>query len=316
MGRKTERIEKKMAKKKKYEKTVLSGYENKGVKDIANESYVQTIFRRFRHHHLAVVSLAVLAVLGGAALLAPVIAPYHPDEIVGSFSGAPCREFWLGTDQIGRDVLSRLLYAMRISLLVGIMATLISTVIGVILGLIAGYFGGVADMIIMRFTDMVMSFPYILLVLVAAAVFKPGLWNIILILGFVDWPGIARLVRGNVLNLRETNFIKGNIVAGMPLGHILFSEILPNTVAPILVYATSVLALSMLDEAALSFLGQGVQPPTASLGNMLNGAQSLTVLTKQPWLWIPPGLLIVLLVMSINFIGDALRDALDPNSRR
>ncbi len=316
MGRKTERIEKKMAKKKKYEKTVLSGYENKEVKDIANESYVQTIFRRFRHHHLAVVSLAVLALLGGAALFAPVIAPYHPDEIVGSFSGAPCREFWLGTDQIGRDVLSRLLYAMRISLLVGIMATLISTVIGVILGLIAGYFGGVADMIIMRFTDMVMSFPYILLVLVAAAVFKPGLWNIILILGFVDWPGIARLVRGNVLNLRETNFIKGNIVAGMPLRHILFSEILPNTVAPILVYATSVLALSMLDEAALSFLGQGVQPPTASLGNMLNGAQSLTVLTKQPWLWIPPGLLIVLLVMSINFIGDALRDALDPNSRR
>ncbi len=314
--KKEERIEKKMAKKKKYERTVLVGAENERVKDIANESYLQTVFRRFRRHHLAVVSLAILALLGGAALLAPLIAPYDPDEIVGTFSGAPCKEFWLGTDQIGRDVLSRLLYAMRISLLVGIMATFISTVIGVILGLIAGYFGGVADMIIMRFTDMVMSFPYILLVLVAAAVFKPGLWNIILILGFVDWPGIARLVRGNVLNLRETNFIKGNIVAGMPLRHILFSEILPNTVAPILVYATSVLALSMLDEAALSFLGQGVQPPTASLGNMLNGAQSLTVLTKQPWLWIPPGLLIVLLVMSINFIGDALRDALDPNSRR
>ena len=315
MGRKTERIEKKMVKKKKFKKEVLVGWDEKAVKDIANESYVQTIFRRFCHHHLAVISLAVLALLVAAALLAPVIAPYDPDEIVGTFSGAPCREFWLGTDQIGRDVLSRLLYAMRISLLVGVMATLISTVIGVVLGLIAGYFGKGADMIIMRFTDMLMSFPYILLVLVAAAVFKPGLWNIILILGFVDWPGIARLVRGNVLNLRETNFIKGNIVAGMPLGHILFSEILPNTVAPILVYATSVLALSMLDEAALSFLGQGVQPPTASLGNMLNGAQSLTVLTKQPWLWIPPGLLIILLVMSINFIGDALRDALDPNSR-
>lgn len=315
MGRKTERIEKKMVKKKKFKKEVPAGRDEKAVKDIANESYVQTIFRRFCHHHLAVISLAVLAFLVAAALLAPVIAPYDPDEIVGTFSGAPCREFWLGTDQIGRDVLSRLLYAMRISLLVGVMATLISTVIGVVLGLIAGYFGKGADMIIMRFTDMVMSFPYILLVLVAAAVFKPGLWNIILILGFVDWPGIARLVRGNVLNLRETNFIKGNIVAGMPLGHILFSEILPNTVAPILVYATSVLALSMLDEAALSFLGQGVQPPTASLGNMLNGAQSLTVLTKQPWLWIPPGLLIILLVMSINFIGDALRDALDPNSR-
>lgn len=287
-----------------------------GSRDIVNESYFETIFRRFRRHHLAVVSLIVLIILGGAALLAPVIAPYQPDEIVGTFSGAPSREFWLGTDQIGRDVFSRLLYAMRISLLVGIMATLISTVVGVVLGLIAGYFGGVPDMVIMRFTDMVMSFPYILLVLVAAAIFKPGLWNIILILGFVDWPGIARLVRGNVLNLRETNFIKGNIVAGMPLRHILFSEILPNTVAPILVYATSVLAISMLDEAALSFLGLGVQPPAASLGNMLNGAQSLTVLTRQPWLWIPAGILIVVLVMAINFIGDALRDALDPNSGR
>ena len=283
--------------------------------DITNESYLQTVFRRFRRHRLALISSVVFIVLAGAALLAPWIAPYDPDAIVGTFSGAPCREFLLGTDQIGRDVLSRLLYAMRISLLVGVLATVISTVIGVVLGLIAGYFGGIADMIIMRFTDMVMSFPYILLVLVAAAIFRPGLWNIILILGFVDWPGIARLVRGNVLSLRETNFVKGNIVAGMPVRHILFSEILPNTVAPILVYATSVLALSMLDEAALSFLGLGVQPPTASLGNMLNGAQSLTVLTKQPWLWIPAGLLIVILVMSINFIGDALRDALDPNSR-
>ncbi len=284
--------------------------------DISSESYLQTVIRRFKRHHLAAVSLIVLAVIVGAAILAPVIAPYDPNDIAGPFAEGPSKEFWLGTDQIGRDVLSRLLYATRISLLVGVMATLISTGIGVLFGLVAGYFGGVADMIIMRFTDMVMSFPYILLVLVAAAVFKPGMWNIILILGFVDWPGIARLVRGNVLSLRETNFVKGNIVAGMPLRHILFSEILPNTVAPILVYATSVLALSILDEAALSFLGQGVQPPTSSLGNMLNGAQSLTVLTTQPWLWIPPGLLIVVVVMAINFIGDALRDALDPNSGR
>lgn len=289
---------------------------SKTEKDIISESYFQTVFRRFRRHHLAAVSLIILIILGGAALLAPIIAPYDPDEIVGTFSGAPCKEFWMGTDQIGRDVFSRLLYAMRVSLLVGILATFISTVVGVVLGLVAGYFGGIADMVIMRFTDMVMSFPYILLVLVAASIFEPGMWSIILILGFVDWPGIARLVRGNVLSLRETNFVKGNLVAGMPLRHILFSEILPNTVAPILVYATSVLALSMLDEAALSFLGLGVRPPTASLGNMLNGAQSLTVLTRQPWLWLPPGLLIIILVMTINFIGDALRDALDPNSGR
>ena len=283
--------------------------------DIARESYFQTVMRRFRRHHLAAVSLVVLVILVGAALLAPLIAPYDPDAIVGPFSGPPSAQFWLGTDQIGRDVFSRLLYATRVSLMVGVLATLISTVIGVVLGLVAGYFGGVADMIIMRFTDMVMSFPYSLLVLVAASIFKPGWWSIILILGFVEGPGIARLVRGNVLSLRETNFVKSSMVAGMPLRHILFSEILPNTAAPILVYATSVLALSMLDEAALSFLGMGVQPPAASLGNMLNGAQSLTVLTKQPWLWIPPGLMIVILVIAINFIGDALRDALDPNSK-
>lgn len=282
----------------------------------ANETYMQTVMRRFRAHHLAKISLVILVVVGLAALFAPVVAPYDPDAIVGTFSGAPCKEFILGTDQIGRDVFSRLLYATRISLLVGILATVISTVIGVVLGMIAGYFGGVADMILMRFTDMVMSFPYILLVLVAAAIFKPGLWSIILILGFVDWPGVARLVRGNVLSLRETNFVKGNVVAGMPLRHILFSEILPNTVAPILVYATSVMAISMLDEAALSFLGMGVQPPMASLGNMLNGAQSITVLTSQPWLWLPPGIMIVVLVVSINFVGDALRDAFDPSGGR
>ena len=282
----------------------------------ANETYMQTVMRRFRAHHLAKISLVILVVVGLAALFAPVVAPYDPDAIVGTFSGAPCKEFILGTDQIGRDVFSRLLYAIRISLLVGILATVISTVIGVVLGLIAGYFGGVADMLLMRFTDMVMSFPYILLVLVAAAIFKPGLWSIILILGFVDWPGVARLVRGNVLSLRETNFVKGNVVAGMPLRHILFSEILQNTVAPIHVYATSVMAISMLDEAALSFLGMGVQPPMASLGNMLNGAQSITVLTSQPWLWLPPGIMIVVLVVSINFVGDALRDAFDPSGGR
>lgn len=281
---------------------------------IIMESYLQTVFRRFKKHRLAMVSLIVLGILCVLAILAPVIAPYDPNAIVGDFGAAPSKEFWLGTDQIGRDVLSRLLYGMRVSLLVGVLATLISTVIGVVLGLLAGYFGGIIDMVIMRITDVVMSFPYMLLVLVAAAIFKPGMWNMILILGFVDWPGIARMVRGNVLALRETNFIKGNIVAGMPVSHILFSEILPNTAAPILVYATSVLALSMLDEAALSFLGMGVQPPTASLGNMLNGAQSLTVLTHQPWQWIPPGLLIVILVTTINFVGDALRDALDPKA--
>ena len=151
----------------------------------------------------------------------------------------------------------------------------------------------------------------VMLVLVAAAIFEPGMWTIILILGFVDWPGVCRLVRGNVLSLRETNFIKSDVTAGMSRGYILFREILPHTLSPVLVNATTVFAVSILDEAALSFLGQGVQSPTPSLGNLLGGAQSLTILTEKPWLWLPAGIVIILLVVCINFIGDALRDALD-----
>lgn len=272
------------------------------------------IVKRFCHHKAAVVCLVILVVLIGMAVLAPVIAPYEPTKPTGKFSQPPTAEHILGTDKIGRDMYSRILYAMRVSLLVGFLATLISTAVGVILGLVSGYFGGAVDKAIMSFTDMVMSFPYILLVLVAAAIFQPGMWSIVLILGFVDWPGVARLVRGNVLSLRETNFIKSDIAAGMPRRYILFSEILPNTVAPVLVFATSVFALSILDEAALSFLGMGVQKPTPSLGNILEGAESLSVLTDKPWLWVPAGVVIILLVVCINFVGDALRDAFDPRN--
>ena len=272
------------------------------------------VVKRFLRHKLAVASLAVLVLMIASALLAPVIAPYSPTKVTGKFSVPPDGAHWLGTDQIGRDMLSRVLYAMRISLLVGFMATLISTAVGVVLGLISGYVGGWADKAIMSLTDMVMSFPYILLVLVAAAIFEPGLWSIIWILGFVNWPGVARLVRGNVLSLREMNFVKSDITAGMPRRYILFSEILPNTVAPVTVYATGVFALSILDEAALSFLGMGVQTPTPSLGNLLNAAQSLTILTDKPWMWIPAGVAVILLVISINLVGDALRDAFDPKN--
>ena len=278
-------------------------------------SNLSRIIRRFMRHKLAVASLMMLIILIGAALLAPVIAPYSPTRVSGGFSAAPDAKHLLGTDQVGRDILSRLLYAIRISLLVGVMATVISTAVGVVLGLISGYFGGWADKLIMSITDMVMSFPYILLVLVAAAIFEPGLWSIIWILGFVNWPGVTRLVRGNVLSIREMNFVKSDITAGMPGRYILFSEILPNTIAPVLVYATSVFALSILDEAALSFLGLGVQMPTPSLGNMLNAAQSLTVLRDKPWMWIPAGVIVIALVAAINLVGDALRDASAPEGK-
>ena len=279
-----------------------------------SETYLQTVWRRFKRHKLAIVSCWVVLIILLAALVGPFFSPYQPNDSVGAFSAPPSAQHWLGTDQIGRDQFTQLLYGTRISLLVGVMAAAISTVVGVVLGLVSGFFGGVVDAVIMRITDAFMSFPYILLVLVAAAIFEPGLWSIILILGLVDWPGVARLVRGNVLSLRESNFIKSSQLSGMPKRYILFSDILPNTIAPVLVYATSVVAISILDEAALSFLGMGVRPPAASLGNMLNGAENLTILTSKFWLWIPPGVMVILLVVAINFIGDALRDALDPTA--
>ena len=278
------------------------------------ESYLQSVIRRFRHHKAGVVSFWIVAVIIVLALLAPLLAPYGPQEITSEFSAAPSLKHLLGTDQIGRDVLSRLLYGTRVSLFVGFMATVISTVLGVLLGLLAGYVGGALDMVLMRFTDMVMSFPYILLILVASVIFKPGLWSIILIFGFVDWPGVARLVRGSILSIKEQDYVKSSQIAGMPRSYILFSDILPNVMTNILVFATTVMATSILDEAALSSLGMGIQPPAASLGNMLNGAESVTVLTGMPWLWISPGLVIIILVVCVNFVGDALRDALDPTA--
>ncbi len=273
------------------------------------------LLSRFVRHRLALISCAVVLLIALAALIGPLLSPYGQNEISGGISEPPSAAHPLGTDQIGRDMLTRLLCGTRVSLLVGVLATLLSTAIGAMLGLISGYFGGIIDMVIMRAVDMIQSFPYILLVLVAAAIFEPGLWNIIIILGLVDWPGVARLVRAQVLSLRESDFVKSSIVAGLPRRYILFSDILPNTVAPILIFMTEVLAVSILDEAALSFIGMGVQLPDASLGNLLNSAQNLTILTTKPWLWLPPGIVIALLVVAINLIGDALRDALDPTKQ-
>ena len=277
-------------------------------------SALQAFLGRFRRHRMAVICLYLLVCMVAACLLGPFLSPYSPTTKSGGFSAPPDAQHILGTDKIGRDLFTRLLHATRISLAVGLLATLISTFIGIFLGLVSGYFGGLVDRLLMSLTDMVMSFPYILLILVAAAIFEPGFTSMVLILGFVNWPGVARLVRGNVLSLRNTNFIQNDRTAGMKPAYILFREILPNTMAPVLIYATSVFALSILDEAALSYLGMGVQPPSPSLGNLLSGAESLSVLTGKPWMWIPAGSVIILLVVCINFIGDAMRDAMDPRN--
>ncbi|MGE7839812.1 oligopeptide ABC transporter permease [Lysinibacillus sp. NPDC093712] len=273
-------------------------------------------WRRFKKHKLAVIGLWFLAIVTIAAIFAPFIAPFDPAEITSEFSAPPSWQHLLGTDQVGRDVFSRVIYAARVSLAVGIGAVAISAIIGTVLGLISGYFGGIIDGIIMRITDMFMSFPYILFILVVASIVGPGLTNIILILGVLGWPGIARLVRGNVLAIKQSDYVKASIALGYRTPRILFKHILPNTIAPILIFATSGVAGAILDEAALSFLGLGVQPPDASWGNMLSNAQSISILTDQPWLWIPPGILILCTVLSINYIGDALRDALDPHNSK
>jgi peptide/nickel transport system permease protein len=278
------------------------------------ESYLKVVSTRFFQHKLAVIGLVIITLFVLMAIFAPVIAPQDPLEVGYEFEAKPSSEHLLGTDQVGRDVLSRLIYASRISLAVGLGAVSIYVVIGTILGAIAGYMGKWADMLIMRITDVFMSFPFLMVILVLVSVMGPSLFNIILVLGILGWPPIARLVRGSVLSLKEMDYVKAGVALGYTAPKILLHHILPNALAPILVNATFGIASAIIMEASLSFLGMGVQPPTASWGNMLTEAQSLTVLAEQPWLWIPPGLMIILAVISINFMGDGLRDAVDPKS--
>jgi peptide/nickel transport system permease protein len=278
------------------------------------ESYLKVVATRFFKHKLAVIGLVIITLFVLMAIFAPLIAPQDPLEVGYEFEAKPSSEHLLGTDQVGRDVLSRLIYASRISLAVGLGAVSIYVVIGTILGAIAGYMGKWADMIIMRITDVFMSFPFLMVILVLVSVMGPSLFNIILVLGILGWPPIARLVRGSVLSLKEMDYVKAGVALGYTAPKILLHHILPNALAPILVNATFGIASAIIMEASLSFLGMGVQPPTASWGNMLTEAQSLTVLAGQPWLWVPPGLMIILAVISINFMGDGLRDAVDPKS--
>lgn len=275
------------------------------------------VWRRFIRHRLALISSIVLLAIVLIAAAADVLAPYDPafiDPLV--FDEAPTPAHPLGTDRIGRDVLSRLIHGGRISLSVGVVAVSIYMVLGVVLGALAGYYGGWVDNVISRIIDIVLSFPTLMLILVLVSLLGPGLQNIMLVLGLLGWPQVARIVRGEVLRLRTNDFVWAARMIGSPNSRIITHHILPNAMGPMLVAATFGVASAILSESALSFLGLGVQPPTASWGQMLNDAQSLTILESKPWLWIPPGMMILISVLSINFIGDSLRDALDPQLRR
>ena len=271
------------------------------------------IWRRFRRHRLAMVGATILFVLTVGAVFAPLIAAHGPYSVdLSAYRLGPSLDHPLGTDSAGRDVFSRLLHAGRVSLSVGLVAVSIYTVIGVILGAIAGFYGGWLDSTIMRLADVFLSFPTLIIIITLASVLGPSIYNVMLAIGLLGWPPIARLLRAELLSLREREFIYGARTIGCSNPRLIFRHLLPNAMAPVIVAATFGIAYAILIEAGLSFLGLGVQPPTPSWGNMLTDAQSLTVLESMPWLWLPPGLLIALAVLSINFIGDGLRDALDP----
>ena len=282
---------------------------------MAGESLWAKARKRFFKHRLAVFGLIVLCALFLMALLAPAIERYSPIELdLMAMGQPPSLQHWLGTDTTGRDVWSRIVHAGRVSLSVGFVAVSISTVIGLLVGGIAGYAGGRTDLLLMRVTDMVMAFPSLVMIITIAAVLGPSIYNTMLIIGILSWPGTARLVRGQFLSFREQQFVLAARATGVPPYQIVLRHLLPNVVGTVTVAATFGMANAILQEASLSFLGLGVQAPTPSWGNMLQDAQSHGILEGMPWLWIAPGLMIALAVLSINFAGDGLRDALDPRS--
>ncbi|MSP11984.1 MAG: ABC transporter permease [Chloroflexi bacterium] len=271
------------------------------------------IWRRFRRHRAAMTSLIFLIIVAVLAIAAPLVAPNDPVKLYpGLTRHEPTSEHILGGDLAGRDVWSRLVYGGRVSLSVGIVAVSISVVIAIILGTLSGFYGGRVDMLIMRATDVMMTFPGLILIMTVVAVLGPSIYNVMAVIGLLGWTGMARLVRGQILSVREWDFVMAARCLGVPDRRIMLSHILPNALAPLLVAATFGVAGAILTEAGLSFLGFGVLPPTPSWGNMLIGAQSINTLEQYWWLWIPSGTAILLTVLAINFVGDGLRDALDP----
>lgn len=272
--------------------------------------------RHFKKSKVALTGLIILALMYIIALLAPLLAPYDPiaqTDIVRTSFMAPNAEHWLGTDRFGRDVLSRILYGARISLSIGFIATLISVTLGTVIGALAGYFGGKIDAALMRFTDMVLAFPRLVLLIMIVALFSPSIAVMIIVLGLTQWPGTTRIVRGDVLSLREREFIQAAHALGMGKTRIIFRHLIPNVLAPVIVTATLGIGNTIVLEAGLSFLGLGVQPPAPSWGNMV--ADGRDSLLGAWWVATFPGLTIVLTVLAFNLVGDGLRDALDPRLR-
>ncbi|MGI6079669.1 MAG: ABC transporter permease [Candidatus Avilachnospira sp.] len=283
---------------------------------IKKDSYSRDVLKKFSQHKLAMLGMTIIAVEVLLVILLPMVMeldPYTSDVL--NFSAAPGPGHILGTDDTGRDLFARLVYGGRVSLMVGLLSAIISLMIGVPLGLVAGYYKGIWETVIMRLADIFMSFPSMILILVLVSVFDPSVWTIIFVIGILGWTDFAKLIYGNVLSVREKEYVESARAVGTKDLPILIKYVIPNAFAPILINFTFRTAQAIIQESSLSFLGMGVQPPEASWGNILYAAQSITVLSTRPWMWVPAGILLVLTVSSINFIGDGMRDALDSRTK-
>jgi peptide/nickel transport system permease protein len=276
---------------------------------------VRLFWGTFSRNQLACVGGVIVAILVLVALLAPVLSPSDPHRPdVTKILDGPSRSHLFGTDQIGRDVLSRILYGSRVSLAVGFVSVGIATVIGVILGAVSGYHGGLADAVIMRLVDLMLVFPRFFLLLAVLAFLQPSIWTIMAVIGLTGWMGVARLVRAEFLSLKEREFVIWSQSIGAGGVRIIWRHILPNAMAPVLVAMTLGIPAAILTESGLSFLGLGVQPPYATWGNVLNdGKDSIEIAW---WLSLYPGLAILITVLSYNLLGEGIRDALDPRLRQ
>ena len=285
--------------------------------DAKSLSPMGIVYKRLKRNKMAVAALFILMLLTLTAIFAPLLTPYDRDELdMASSYQKPSSEHWLGTDDLGRDTFTRLVYGGRVSLSVGLVSTAISLIIGVFLGAIAGFNGGWIDNLIMRIVDVFMCFPFFVIAIAIAAVLGPSIYNVMLISGILSWTKIARIVRAEVMAIKGREFIEAAISLGLEGREIITKHILPNVLAPIIVYATLGIAVGILSEAGLSFLGLGVKQPQPSWGNMLAAAQSLRSLRLHWWLWIPPGTMVLMTILSINILGDGLRDAFDPKLKR
>ncbi|MDM5186683.1 ABC transporter permease [Bacillus sp. DX4.1] len=281
-------------------------------------------FNRVKKNKLAMFGFYSLIFMFLFCFIGPFFSPYVSGTIqVTQINKAPSLSHWLGTDQLGRDILTRLMLAGRISLTIGLASMLLSVILGALLGAISGFYRGVVDHIIMRIADVLMSIPGLPLLIIMGAILSEWklpseyrLYVVMIMLSLIGWPGLARLVRGQILTLREQAFMQAADVLGLKDYRKILHHLIPNVFPLLIVVATLGVAGSILSESALSYLGLGVVPPTPSWGNMISAANSLIDFQKRPWLWIPPGFAIFITVVSINLLGDALRDALDPKLKR